>query len=83
MPLLVINDQTALHTSFYVAFCFQMKKRTEDYIFAMQQMKSLYLQLKLPMSTVIGTDMERGELSICIEISFRIVNHLLRIDKRD
>ena len=82
MPLLVISDQTTLHTSFYVTFCFQMKERTENYIFAMQQMKSLYLQLELPMPTVIVTDMERDKSSAS-KFSLRIANHLLKTDKRD
>ena len=82
MSLLMISDQTALHTFFYVTFCFQMRERTENYIFAMQQMKSFYFQFELSMLTVIVIDMKRDKSSAS-KFSFRIVNHLLRADKRD
>jgi hypothetical protein len=36
MSLLIISEQTTLHTTFYVAFCFLIKKRTSNYIFVMQ-----------------------------------------------
>lgn len=70
MPLLIIYGQTALHTTFYVAFCFLIKEKTPDYTFAMQQMKSLYSTLELPPPTVIVTDMERSLIN-AIREAFR------------
>lgn len=60
MPLLIISGSSALHTNFYVAFCFIAQEKTPDYTFAMEQMKSLYETLELPPPTVAVTDMERS-----------------------
>lgn len=76
MPLLIISDQTALHTNFYVAFCFMTKEITFDYTWVLQQLHALYLTLNLPNSTVIVTDIKRG-LMAAIENIFSTFNHLL------
>lgn len=76
MPLLIISDQTALHTNFHVAFCFMTKEITFDYTWVLQQLHALYLTLNLPNSTVIVTDIKRG-LMAAIENIFSTFNHLL------
>ena len=60
LPLMVISGQTALHTTFYVAFAFIAKEKMEDYTLVMERIKALYTSLHLsdPITTVI--DMERG-----------------------
>ena len=45
-------------------------------------MKSLYFQFELSMFIVIVIDIKRDKSS-ALKFSFRIVNHLLKIDKRD
>ena len=43
MPLLIISGQTALHTNFYVAFCFMASETKFDYTWVLRQVKALYL----------------------------------------
>ena len=76
MPLLIISGQTALHSNFYVAFCFMAKETTSDYTWVLQQLQALYVNLELPTPTVIVTDMERGLMS-AIETVLPTTNHLL------
>lgn len=78
MPLLIISDQTALHTNLYVAFCFMTKEITFDYTWVLQQLHALYVALNLPNSTVIVTDIKRG-LMAAIENIFSTFNHLLSL----
>ena len=74
MLLLIISGQTALHTNFYVAFCFMARETSFDYIWILQQFKALYLNLKLPKSTIIVIDMKR-DLMQTINIKFFFINH--------
>jgi hypothetical protein len=60
MPLLIISGQTALHTNYYVGFCFMARETSADYCWVLQQLKDVYTQLQLSNSTVIITDMEKG-----------------------
>ena len=76
MLLLIISAQTALHTNFYVIFCFMIKERANDYRWAMKQLKILYLRLKLFMSVVFVIDMKRV-LMIAVREIFSTTNHLL------
>lgn len=76
MPLFVISGQTALNTTFYVAFCFLCTETIEDYIWALNRLKVLYTQLEIPALTVAITDMERGLMS-ALENVFPSTNHLL------
>ena len=78
MPLLIISGQTALHTNFYVAFCFMIKEATSDYTWVLTQLRSVYRAMELPNPTIIVTDMERG-LMTAIEDVFlsSTTNHLL------
>ena len=71
MPLLIIGGQAALHTTFYVAFCFMHEKTNESYIWAMTRLKVLYSQLELPSPTTTVTDMDRGLMS-AIELIFHL-----------
>lgn len=78
MPLLIVSGQTALHTNFYVAFCFMSQETPSDCMWVLSQLKGLYSQLELPDPTVIVIDMERG-LMAAIEQTFSNTNHLLSI----
>ena len=78
MPLLIISGQIALHTNFYVGFCFMAREQTSDYTWVLQQLKTTYLELELPDPTVIVTDMEKG-LIAAITSKFPTANHLLCI----
>jgi hypothetical protein len=76
MSLLIISDQTALHTNFYVAFCFMMTEITTDYLWVLRQLKTLYVKMQLPDSIVIVTDMKK-KLMLAIRTEFSFINHLL------
>src|SRR5437763_12432875 len=43
MPLLIIIGTTCLNLSYYTAFCFLRQAKEEDYIWALEQLKTLYL----------------------------------------
>lgn len=60
MPLMVISGQTALHTTFYVAFAFFAKEETPDYTWVMDRIKALYVSSNLSDPVAIVTDMEQG-----------------------
>jgi hypothetical protein len=38
MSLMIIFDQTVLHKTFYVVFCFMTKKKQNDYVWVLQQL---------------------------------------------
>lgn len=76
MLLLIIIGQISLRPNFYVAFCFMATETSSDYIWVLQQLRALYLQLELLNPIVIVTDMERG-LMIAIRTEFPNTNHLL------
>ncbi len=59
MSLMIISDQIALHKNFYVVFCFMTKKKQNDYVWVLQQLKHFYHQLKLLDLIVFITDMKR------------------------
>ncbi len=46
MSFFIINDQIVLHKSFYVAFCFMSKKKQNDYMWVLQQLRDLYANWK-------------------------------------
>lgn len=76
MPLLIITGQTALHKTFYVAFCFISKEKIQDYKWVLQQLKDLYAKWELPFPVVIITDMEKG-LMFARQLIFPTIKHLL------
>ena len=78
MPLLIIGGQTALHTTFYVAFYFMHEETNESYIWAMTRLKVLYSQLELSSPTTTVTDMDRGLMS-AFELILPSTSHLLCI----
>ncbi len=67
MPLFIISDQTALHKNFYVAFCFMSKKKQNDYMWILQQLRSLYAKMEIPDSTVLLTDMKKSKFKFLIQ----------------
>jgi hypothetical protein len=42
MSLFIVSDQIVLHKIFYVAFCFMTKKKQNDYVWVLKQLKRLY-----------------------------------------
>ncbi len=76
MSFLIINEQTALHINYYVAFCFMQKKIIANYLWILHQWRSLYAKLKLFDSIVIMIDMKRDLMNV-IDTIFSIVNHIL------
>jgi hypothetical protein len=78
MSLLIISDQTKLHTNFYVAFCFMSREKMNDYFWALNQLKTLYARLKLSRSIVFVIDMKK-DLMTARYLIFFDSNHLLCI----
>ncbi len=76
MSLLIISDQTCLHTIFYVAFCFMTQKTIVDYAWVLKQLRALYAQLNISHSHVIIIDMKKN-LMRAIDTIFSDANHLL------
>jgi hypothetical protein len=76
LSLLIISEQTAMHINFYVVFCFMQREIIADYIWVLQQLRALYVKLKLSDSTMIVTNMKR-DLITFIDFIFVDVNHLL------
>jgi hypothetical protein len=74
MPLLVIVGTTCLNTTFYIAFCFLPKETEEDYTWALEHMKMLYLPNTK--TGVIVTDRELA-LTYAIRVVFPGTTHLL------
>jgi hypothetical protein len=64
MSLFIINYQIALHKNFYVAFCFMSKKKQNDYVWILQQLRDLYAKLKILDLTVLLIDMKKNKLKI-------------------
>jgi hypothetical protein len=61
MFFFIVSDQIALHKIFYVAFCFMTKKKQNDYVWILEQLKRLYQQLQLSDSTVLLTNMKKDK----------------------
>lgn len=76
MPLLVITGQTALNTTFYVAFAFLGHENEEYYTWALIQLQLLYRKLGLLDPTAIITDCEPGLLPAMRNL-WPTVSHLL------
>ena len=58
LSLLIISGIISLNISFYAAFCFIVSEKQEDYIFALQHLKSLYIELDFSDLKLILTDDE-------------------------
>jgi hypothetical protein len=78
MSLLIICDQTELYINFYVVFCFMIKKKMNDYRWALKQLKVLYARLKILNFIVFVIDMKK-RLMIARYLIFSNFNHLLCI----
>jgi hypothetical protein len=76
MSLMIIFDQITLYINFYVAFKFMTHEETSDYCEILQQLRFVYLELKLFVFIVIIIDMKRELMNVCESI-FEIINHLL------
>ncbi len=73
---MIIFDQITLYINFYVAFKFMTHEETSDYCEILQQLRFVYLELKLFVFIVIIIDMKRELMNVCESI-FEIINHLL------
>jgi membrane-associated HD superfamily phosphohydrolase len=78
MSLLIICDQIELHINFYVVFCFMIKKKMSDYRWALNQLKILYISLKILNLIFFVIDMKK-RLMIARYLIFSNFNHLLCI----
>jgi hypothetical protein len=78
MPLLIISDQTIMHTNFYVAFCFMSQETSADYTWILNQLKMIYVKTTISFPTVIVTDMKKKLMStIRIVFSPSIIINIL------
>ena len=78
MPLLVITGVTNLNTTFYVAFCFLRAEDSDDYCWALEQLRELLLHVGVPDPGCILTDRETKCISQ-IRTVFPDTRHLLCI----
>lgn len=76
MPLLVITGQTALNTTFYVAFAFIAQEDEAYYTWVLVQLLALYRKLEIPDPSAIITDCESGLLP-AMRATLPNVPHLL------
>ena len=76
MSLLIIDEQINLNITFYVNFCFMLKKTIEFYIWVMTRLKILYAHLKLSFSLTTIINMKRILIS-AIKTIFFSINHML------
>ena len=60
LPLISTMGTTALNTSFYVGFAFLRQERKEDYVWFLQQLKTLYRMLNISYPKVVVTDRDIG-----------------------
>ncbi len=76
MSLMIVSEQIALHINFYVDFDFMTHEETSDYFWMLQQLRIMYVDLKLLDLIVIIIDMKRELMNAC-ESFFQDINHLL------
>jgi hypothetical protein len=76
MSFFIVSNQIALHKIFYVAFCFMTKKKQNDYVWVLEQLKRLYQQLQFSDSTILLTNMKKDLMNDC-RLIFLESNHLL------
>ena len=63
MPLLNIVGTTCLDTSFHAAFCFLAKEEEGDYVWALEQLKKLFI-LGMQVHAIV-TDREISVINAC------------------
>ena len=59
LSLLIITNVNALRDSFYMIFCFLVTKKDEDYLWALQQYRSICIKLDIRDSIINITNRER------------------------
>jgi hypothetical protein len=75
MFLLMINEQIEMNKSFYVRFCFMTKEITSNYCWVLNQLKTMYAQIKMSKLTIIVTNMKK-ELIVAMKIQLSEMHHL-------
>ncbi len=75
MSLLMISEQIEMSKNFYVRFCFMTKEITSNYCWILNQLKTVYAQMKMSKLTIIVTDMKK-ELIVAMKIELSEVHHL-------
>jgi hypothetical protein len=63
MPLLNIVSSTGLNHTFYVAFVFLAQETSDDYLWALQILKKIYVERRYPFPGVVVTDRELALIS--------------------
>ncbi len=80
MFFFIISEQIVLHINFYVAFCFMISEISTDYIWILKQLKALYKEMKISLSTIIVIDMKKRLMMTIRNIfSSSIISHMLCI----
>jgi hypothetical protein len=75
MSFLMISEQIELSKNFYVRFFFMSKEITSNYYWVLNQLKTVYAQMKMPKLTIIVTDMKK-RLIVAMRIELSEVHHL-------
>ena len=68
LSLLIIIGVNALRSSFYMIFCFLVTKEDENYLWALQQYRSMCIELDIRDSIINITDRERSLINAYHEI---------------
>ena len=76
LPLISTMGTTALNTSFYVGFAFLRQERKEDYVWFLQQLKTLYRMLHISYPKVVVNDRDIGLMAAIYSV-FPDTRHLL------
>jgi hypothetical protein len=76
LPLLNIIGSTNINTTFFVAFCFMLQEKEEDYMWAMTQLRNILIQPGFQLPSVIVTDRELAAMNAIREV-FPTVRSLL------
>lgn len=79
MPLLIITGVTNLNTYFYVTFCFLKSEHIEDFVWALEAVRALYIKLGLSSSEVIITDGDKAISGALHQVFGSTTKHLLCI----
>ena len=78
MPLLVIIGVTNLNTTYYLAFCLLRQEESDDFRWALEQLRELLLYVDVPDPTCVITDREISCISQ-LRTVFPATKHLLCI----
>jgi hypothetical protein len=75
MLFLMISEQIEMNKNVYVRFRFMTKEITSNYCWILNQLKTMYAQMKMSKLTIIVTDMKK-ELIVAMKIELFEVHHL-------